>query len=104
MFWIRALVDGEGVIAGLGEGVDLRPPAVAAVSPAGDGLALVGRGWFEVSEGGSLRHLLGAGEVGKYNKRIEVPMVRVSSFETDGLRATFYRTRGWQSGGGRWEV
>ena len=55
---ILALVDGEGVITGLGEGVDLRAPAVTAVSPTGDRLALLGSELVEVSKGRSPRLLL----------------------------------------------
>jgi len=47
---ILTVIDGEGVIARLGEGVDLGAPAITAVSPTRDGFALLGNGLVEVSE------------------------------------------------------
>jgi hypothetical protein len=55
---IFAPIDGEGVIARLGEGVDLGAPAVSAVSPARNRLAFLGKGLIEVSERRSLGLLL----------------------------------------------
>jgi hypothetical protein len=55
---ILTLVNGEGVIARLGEGVDLCAPAVGPVSPARDRLALLGGGRVEMGKGRSLRLLL----------------------------------------------
>ena len=54
---IGALIDRERVIAGLGEGVDLRAPTISAVSPSRDRLALLGRGLIEMSERRSLGFL-----------------------------------------------
>jgi len=55
---IITVVDGEGVIARLGEGVDLGAPAITAVSPTRDGFAFLGNGLVEVSERRSLGFLL----------------------------------------------
>ena len=55
---ILAVADGESVIARLGERVNLGAPTIRAVSPAGDRLALLGKGLVKVSERRSLRLLL----------------------------------------------
>jgi len=55
---IQALIDGERVITRVGEGVDLRAPAVGAISPTSDRLVIIGRGLVEMSEGRSLGVLL----------------------------------------------
>ena len=60
---IRTLIDREGVIARLGEGVNLRAPAIRAVSPARDWLAWLG-GPIQVCERRSLRFL--PREIGLY--------------------------------------
>jgi hypothetical protein len=51
MLGILTLIDGERVVAGLGEGVDLDTSAVGAVSPGRNRLALLGNGLVEVGKG-----------------------------------------------------
>ena len=58
VLWIRGLVNGERVITRLGEGVDLRVPAISAVGPPRDRLAFLRRGSIEVGKGRSLELLL----------------------------------------------
>jgi hypothetical protein len=55
---ILTLVDGERVIARLGEGIDFGAPAVSAVGPARDRLAFLGSELVEMSERRPLRLLL----------------------------------------------
>ena len=84
------------VIAGLGEGVDLRTPAVTVISPARDRLALLGRKLVEV--GGRLLSLLLA----------EVGLDPLSSHHDTGLvllrevnRLRLLMKGGWGGRGGK---
>jgi len=55
---ILVLVDGEGVITRLGEGIYLGTPAVSAISPTRDGFVFLGNGLVEMSERRSFGLLL----------------------------------------------
>jgi len=91
---ILTLIDRGGVIARLGERVDLGTSAVSAVSPVRDMLAFLGNGLVEVSEGRSLELLLEQVCLG--------PLERPSQYRTgiaSGHRSSAVKTiggEGWE--------
>ena len=97
--WIRGLVDGERVITRLGEGVDLRAPAISAVGPPRDRLAFLRRGSIEVGKGRSLELLLakiGLDPLGSHHDTELVLLRRVNLLLRLTLEKGWLRWEGWE--------